>query len=56
MVKVQAWERLNDPEQCRQLGMVEFKELLLRAGYREEVAHKAALKRGWDRLEAGVTM
>lgn len=54
--KVQAWERLNDHNYAGQLTMGEFEELLLRAGYHPDVAHEAAMKRGWDRLEAGVMM
>ncbi len=56
MPKVQAWERLNDPGYCGRLTMGEFHALLLEAGYSEDVAQRAASKRGWDRLEAGVTM
>jgi hypothetical protein len=56
MPKVQAWERLNDYNYSGQLTMGEFETLLLKAGYRPDVAHEAAMKRGWDRLEAGVMM
>jgi hypothetical protein len=56
MPKVQAWERLNNPEYSGKLTMGEFYDLLLKAGYSEEVAQRAASKRGWDRLEAGVQM
>ncbi len=56
MPKVQAWERLNDPEYSGRLTMLQFRELLLEAGYSEDVAQKAANQRGWDRLCAGVTM
>ena len=54
--KVQAWEQLHDPEYAGGLNMEQFYDLLIRAGYSEEVAHEAAKKRGWDRLSAGVTM
>ena len=56
MPRVQAWERLNNPEYSGRLTMVEFYELLLQAGYNEETAQAAAQKRGWDRLQAGVVM
>lgn len=56
MPKVQAWERLNNPEYAGRLSMGEFHSLLLAAGYSEEAAQRAACKRGWDRLEAGVTL
>ena len=54
--KVQAWERLNDPEYSGRLKMAEFYDLLIRAGYSQGVAQKAANQRGWDRLAAGVAM
>lgn len=56
MPKVQAWELLNDPHYSGHLSMGELHDLLLRAGYSEEVAHETASKRGWDRLDAGVKM
>lgn len=56
MSKVKAWERLNDPEYAGGLTMEQFYDLLVAAGYKEEVAHKAALQRGWDRLSDGVMM
>lgn len=56
MKRVRAWERLHDPEYGGRLGMVEFYELLLEAGYTEGAAQRAANKRGWDRLQAGVMM
>ena len=56
MSRVQAWERLNNPEYCGQLRMEQFYSLLLEAGYTEEVAQKVAQQRGWDRLEAEVAM
>lgn len=56
MPKVQAWERLNDAEYCGKLSMTEFYELLLEAGYNENVAQRAANQRGWDRLSAGVNI
>ena len=36
--------------------MEQFYDLLIEAGYSEEAAQKAASQRGWDRLNAGVTM
>lgn len=54
--KVQAWERLNNPEYCSRLTMGEYYDLLIAAGYSEEVAQEAAKNRGWERLEAGVMM
>lgn len=56
MSKVQAWERLNDPNYSGKLTFLQFKELLLEAGYSEEVAQKAACERGLARLAAGVAM
>ena len=56
MSKVQAWERLNDPEYCGKLTMGEFYALLLAAGYSEDTAQRAANRHGWNRLGAGVTM
>ena len=56
MPKVRAWERLNDPEYSGRLTMVEFYDLLLAAGYREDVAQRAANERGYQRLQAGVNM
>lgn len=56
MKKTQAWERLNNPEYSGRLTMSQLYDLLLEAGYSEEVAQDAANKRGWDRLEAGVQM
>ena len=56
MPRVQAWEKLNNPEYTGRLTMSDFYNLLIEAGYSDEVAQKAASKRGWDRLEAGVEM
>jgi hypothetical protein len=56
MPKVRAWERLSDPHYSGHLNMAQFYDLLLEAGYSEEVAQAAANKRGWDRLAAGVMM
>lgn len=56
MERTMAWERLNDPEYCGALKMGEYRDLLLRAGYSEEVANRAACERGWARLDAGVMM
>lgn len=54
MPKVMAWELLQDPEYAGGLNMNQFYELLIRAGYSEDVAQRAATKRGWDRLDNGV--
>lgn len=56
MRRTQAWEQLNNPEYSGRLSMGEFYDLLVRAGYSKMVARKAANKRGYDRLEAGVTI
>lgn len=56
MPKVQAWERLNNPEYSGRLTMTEFYDLLIAAGYNEDAAQRAANKRGWDRLQAGVSL
>ena len=56
MTATQAWEMINDPDRCNRLTMGDFEELLRRAGYSSEVAHKAAMQRGWDRLCAGELM
>lgn len=56
MSKVQAWERLQDVNYTSSLTMGEFEDLLLRAGYSPEVAHEAAMERGFKRLSAGVVM
>lgn len=56
MAGVQAWELLNTPDYCGRLTMAELHRLLIRAGYPAQVAHKAALQRGWDRLSAGEVM
>lgn len=53
MERVQAQELLSDPGYSVRLGMEGFHKLLIRAGYSQEVAHKAALQHGWDRLSAG---
>ena len=55
-VKVRAWELLNDPAYCGQLKMGDFYDLMLRAGYSDEVAQDSARQRGWERLSAGVEM
>lgn len=56
MLKVQAWERLNDKEYSGQLDMVSFYNLLIEAGYSRGVAQKAANTRGYQRLQAGHKM
>lgn len=54
MPKVQAWERLNDPEYSGRLKMEEYYELVLQAGYSAKLAQELARKRGWDRMAAGL--
>lgn len=56
MPRVQAWERLQDREYSGRLSMAAFYDLLVEAGYSEQTAQKAANQRGWERLQAGVTM
>lgn len=56
MPKVQAWEKIQDSKYTSTLTMGEFESLLLKAGYDPDVAHKAAMQRGLDRLNAGVVM
>lgn len=56
MPKVMAWEKLHDHEYSGRLSMGEFYDLLREAGYSKEVAQKAANKRGWQRLDAGLKM
>lgn len=56
MPKVQAWEKLNDSDYCSKLDMIQFYNLLLEAGYSQEVAQKGASQRGWERLCAGVLL
>lgn len=54
MVKVQAWEKLNDSSYCNSLNADSFYRLLIKAGYKEEVAQKGATERGWQRMLAGM--
>jgi hypothetical protein len=54
MRKTRAWELLNDPDYCGTLGMVDLYDLMLRAGYSEDAAQRAANERGNRRLDAGV--
>lgn len=56
MQKTQAWEKLNDPHYVGRLTFGEMFDLMLRAGYSREVAQKAANERGWERLDAGVSI
>jgi hypothetical protein len=56
MMKVQAWERLQDPDYVAKLSMSEFESLLIKAGYTSGAAHKAAMEHGWERIRAGVTI
>lgn len=53
---VRAWELLHDPEYAARLQTSDFYDLLIRAGYSQEVAQKAALEHGWERLTAGEVM
>lgn len=54
--RIKAWERLHDAEYSGRLTMGQFHELMLAAGYSEDAAQKSASQRGWERLNAGVTM
>lgn len=56
MRSTQAWELLNNPEHCGRLSMGELYDLMLRAGYSEDIAQEAAAQRGRDRLDARVKM
>lgn len=56
MLRTQAWERLNDPEYSGQLTMGQLYSLMVEAGYPKNVAHNTALQRGWDRLDANLSM
>lgn len=56
MHATQAWERLQDPDYTSRLSMDGFHLLLRRAGYSEEVAHRAAMEHGHARLNAGETL
>lgn len=56
MRRVRARERLADPDYGGRLTMGGVMDLMLEAGYSEEAAQRAASRRGWDRLCAGVPM
>ncbi len=56
MQRVQAWEKLEDPEYCGQLTMGGFRNLLIRAGFEPEDVDEEAKRHGWARLSAGLTM
>lgn len=56
MLRVQAWERLNNPEYCGQMNTDQFYRTFIEAGYSEEVAEKAAKQRASDRLDAGMVV
>lgn len=56
MRRVQALERLQDPERGGSLPTAQFYELLLEAGFPEKDALEAAKQRGWDRLAAEQVM
>lgn len=56
MHTTRAWELVNDPNYCSKLNMVDLYNLMLRAGYSEEVAQEASNQRGNDRLDANVEM
>lgn len=53
MEREKARELLDDVDYLARLTMEGFYQLLLRAGYSEEVAHEAAMERSWNRLSAG---
>ena len=53
MDTTQAWELLNDQEYVRRLSMVEFRDLLIRAGYEAKEVRRLSKQRGWERLSAG---
>ena len=53
MTRVKALELLEDPSYYLYLTMEGLYNLLIRAGYKEEIAHKVALEHGWKRLDAG---
>lgn len=55
MTRVRAWEQLNSPESGA-LSTSNFYDLLLEAGCPRDEAQQLANQRGWDRLQAGVTM
>ena len=55
MPRVQARELLDDPKYCGKLGMDEFYDLLVRAGYSADVAQRAAVERGNLRMNVGLT-
>jgi hypothetical protein len=54
--KVQAWERVNDPEMVGRMSMGQLFETMLEAGYSRDVAEDAASEHGWRRLESGATL
>jgi hypothetical protein len=53
MERIKAQESLEDPKYCWGLDQVAFEDLLVRAGFDRREAHKAALKHGWQRMDAG---
>lgn len=53
MLQVKAQEKLEDPDYVDRLTLDSFYDLILQAGYGEDVAQKAANERGWDRLNSG---
>jgi len=56
MIREKAVELLSDATYSARLPMEELRNLLIRAGYSKDIAHKAAMQRGWDRLSAGETI
>lgn len=56
MSRTQAWEELHDRNTASQMNTVDFYNLMIRAGYSEEVAQKAANERGLNRLKAGLNV
>ena len=53
MERIKAQESLEDSKYCGGLDQGAFENLLVRAGFGREEAHKAALKHGWQRMDAG---
>lgn len=56
MARTTAQEQLANPDYSGNLSMAGFEDLLVRAGYGREAAHKAALERGWDRMTSGLAV
>ncbi len=56
MNRSKAWDLLENPEYCGRLRMVDFYQLLLRAGWPAKEAQVLANQRGSERLDAGEEM